>query len=159
MPLLSQPRRLAEGVLLDRLHAIQKEHGYLPQSALKEAAQDLDVPFIQLYSAATFYAAFCFHPRGRHTIRVCMGTACHIRGGGQLLEKLEADLKVKAEETSSDGEFTLTTVRCVGSCGMSPVIQVDNDTLGRLRSDRLAGILKHYMPEEDADLKAKEEKG
>lgn len=149
MPLLSQPRRLEGGALLDRLHAIQKAHGFLSPETLKEAAGDLNVPLTQLYSAATFYSAFRFQPKGRHTVRVCMGTACHIRGGEKLLEKLESDLGVKSRETTADGEFTLETVRCVGSCSMSPVIQIDGDTRGRLRPDRLTGILDRYLSAEE----------
>jgi len=159
MPLLSQPHRLNGGVLLDRLHAIQKEHGYLSPQDLKDAAKDLDVPLIQLYSAATFYAAFSFLPKGRHIVRVCMGTACHIRGGEKLLEKLEADLGVKPKETTADGEFTLETVRCIGSCSMSPVIQINGDTQGRLRTDRLSRILKRYIPADEAKPVTKGEEG
>jgi NADH:ubiquinone oxidoreductase subunit E len=155
MPLLAPPPRLEGGALLARLHAIQKEHGHLSQETLSRAALDLSIPLSQLYGAATFYKAFSFHPRGRCAIRVCMGTACHIRGGEKLLENLEATLKVKPEETTADGEFTLEVVHCVGSCSMSPVIQIDGDTKGRLKADRLPGILKRYMPKDEADLEPK----
>lgn len=150
MPLIPNPPRLREGVLLAKLREVQQTYGFLSHETLDRAAQDLGVPLTQLYSAATFYTTFSFRPRGRHTVRVCMGTACHIRGSEKLLEKLEADLEINPLETTSDGVFTLETVHCVGSCSMSPVIQIDNDTQGRFKINRLSRILKAYASKEDA---------
>jgi NADH:ubiquinone oxidoreductase subunit E len=144
MPLIPQPSPLEGGALLTRLHEINLEHGYLPEAELRRAADDLGVPLSQVYSTAAFYAAFSFQPRGRHTIQVCLGTACYIRGGEKLLEKLEATLGVKPGETTEDRAFTLETVYCVGSCSMSPVMRVDGETYGRLRPDRLPRILNKY---------------
>ncbi len=149
MPFIAQPPPPAGGALLTRLHAINAEHGYLPEEELRHAADELGVPLSQLYSTASFYAAFSFQPRGRHTIRVCLGTACYIRGGEKLLEKLEATLGVKPGETTDDLAFTLETVYCLGSCSMSPVVRVDGDTYGRLRADRLPRILKKYQAVEE----------
>jgi NADH-quinone oxidoreductase subunit E len=146
MPLIAQPPPPAGGALLARLHAINAEYGYLPEDELRRAADELDVPLSQLYSAATFYAAFSFEPRGRHTVHVCLGTACYIRGGEKLLEKLEAILGVKPGETTADRAFTLETVHCVGSCSMSPVMRVGGATYGRLKADLLPRILKKYQP-------------
>jgi NADH-quinone oxidoreductase subunit E len=151
MPLIPQPPPLAGGALLDRLHAINAEHGYLPESELRSAADELGVPLSQLYSTASFYASFGFEPRGRHTIRVCQGTACYIRGGDKILEKLVAVLGIKPGEMTADRLFTLETVYCVGSCSMSPVIRVDGDTYGRLRADRLPRILRKYRPAEEQE--------
>jgi len=151
MPLIPQPLPLAGGALLARLHAINAEHGYLPEAELHHAADDLGVPLSQVYSTASFYAAFSFEPRGRHTIQVCQGTACYIRGGDKILEKLETLLGVKPGETTDDGLFTLETVYCVGSCSMSPVVRVDGETYGRLRADRVPRILKKYRPVDPAD--------
>ncbi|MCD6554211.1 MAG: NAD(P)H-dependent oxidoreductase subunit E [Anaerolineae bacterium] len=148
MPLIAQPPPPAGGALLAKLHAINAEHGYLPEEELRHAADELNVPLSQLYSAATFYAAFSFKPRGRHTIHVCLGTACYIRGGEKLLEKLETTLGVKPGETTDDRAFTLETVHCLGSCSMSPVIRVNGDTYGRLKADRLPRILKKYRGQE-----------
>jgi NADH:ubiquinone oxidoreductase subunit E len=147
MPLIAQPPPPAGGALLARLHAINAKHGYLPEEELRRASDELRVPLSQLYSTATFYAAFSFKPGGRHTIQVCLGTACYIRGGDKLLEKLEATLGIRPGETTDDGAFTLETVHCVGSCSMSPVMRVDGDIYGRLRPDRLPRILKHYQRE------------
>ena len=148
IPLIPQPPPPAGGALLARLHAINAEHGYLPEQELRRAADELNVPLSQLYGAATFYATFSFQPRGRHTIRVCLGTACYIRGGDKLLKKLEASLGVKPGETTDDRAFTLETVYCLGSCSMSPVMRVDGDTYGRLKADLLPYILKRYRPVE-----------
>jgi NADH-quinone oxidoreductase subunit E len=144
MTLIPQPDHPESGAILARLHEIQETRGYLSQASLRHAARELNVSLSQLYSAATFYSAFSFQPRGRHTVRVCMGTACHIRGGEKLLERLKAMLNVLPGETTEDGAFTLETVHCVGSCSMSPVIQLNGETRGRLRSDRLLQILKPY---------------
>ncbi len=146
MPLIEHPPPLAGGALLATLHNINAKHGYLPEEDLCYAANELGVPLSQLYSAATFYAAFSFKPRGRNTIKVCLGTACYIRGSDKLLEKLEATLGVKEGETTDDLAFSLETVYCLGSCSMSPVIRVDEDTYGRLRADHLPRILKKYGP-------------
>ncbi|MEA3439402.1 MAG: NAD(P)H-dependent oxidoreductase subunit E, partial [Chloroflexota bacterium] len=102
MPLIPQPPALAGGALMSRLHAINAEHGYLPEDDIRRAASELGMPLSQLYSTASFYASFSFEPRGRHTIRLCKGTACYIRGGDQILEKLEATLQVKPGNTTSD---------------------------------------------------------
>ena len=144
MPLIEQPPPPAGGEVLKRLHRINAEQGYLPEASLRRAADELGVSLSGLYSAASFYAAFSFKPRGRHTIQVCLGTACYIRGGDKLLEKLEATLGVKQGETTDDLAFTLETVYCLGSCSMSPVMRVDDDTYGRLKPDQLSRILKKY---------------
>jgi NADH:ubiquinone oxidoreductase subunit E len=121
------------------------------------AAQDLAVPLSQLYSAAFFYSAFSFEPRGKHTVQVCLGTACYIRGGDRLLEKIETLLAVKPSETSQDGMFTLETVHCLGSCSMSPVMRIDEDTYGRLKVDRVSRILKKYRPDETGGTPVEEQ--
>ena len=144
MPLVAHPPLPAGGALLARLHAINAEHGYLPEESLRRAAGELGVPLSQLYSTASFYASFSFGPWGRHTIRVCQGTACYIRGGDQILEKLKAILGIGPGETTNDRLFTLETVYCVGSCSMAPVVRVDGNTYGRLKPDRLPRILEKY---------------
>jgi NADH:ubiquinone oxidoreductase subunit E len=148
MTLIAQSPPPPGGALLGRLHAINAEHGYLPEEALRSAAIDLGVPLAQLYSAASFYAAFSFEPRGRHTVQVCCGTACYIRGGDRLLEKLESTLGLKPGETTGDRAFTLETAYCFGSCSMSPVIRVDGQPYGRLRVDRLPRILDKFREEQ-----------
>jgi len=144
MPLIAQAPPTPGGAVLARLHAINAAHGYLPAEELRRAAVELAVPLSQLYSAASFYAAFSFEPRGRHTIHACQGTACYIRGGDKLLDALETTLGVPQGETTADRCFTLETVYCLGSCSLAPVIRVDGDTYGRMKADRLPHVLKRY---------------
>jgi len=151
MRLIAQEPPPPAGALLARLHSINAAHGYLPEPELRTAADELGVPLSQLYSAASFYASFSFQPRGRHTIQVCLGTACYIRGGDRLLEKLESILGVKPGETTEDQAFTLETAYCFGSCSMSPVIRIDGEPYGRLRADHLPRILAGYRHEGAAD--------
>jgi NADH:ubiquinone oxidoreductase subunit E len=139
-----QYRQPEAGAVLSALHELSTRYGYLPEDELRKAAGELGVPLSQLYSAATFYTAFRFTPRGQHTIHVCMGTACYIRGGQKLLEKIEATLGVQPGETTGDRTFTLQTVRCVGSCSMAPVLRVDGHTYGRLNTTALSPILSRY---------------
>jgi NADH:ubiquinone oxidoreductase subunit E len=157
MALIVQPPPPSGGALLSKLHAINAEHGYLPEEAVRAAAAELDVPLSQLYSAATFYGAFSFEPRGRQTVQVCLGTACYIRGGARLLDKLEAILGVKPGETTPDWDFTLETVYCLGSCSMSPVVRVGGDTYGRLKPDALPRILERYRSAEIEEAAGEEE--
>jgi NADH-quinone oxidoreductase subunit E len=151
MLLIRKPPQLPAGALLARLHEINSEHGYLPEDELRRTASELAIPLSQIYSIATFYASFSLEPRGRHHICVCQGTACYIRGGDKILEKLEGTLDVCAGHTTQDREFTLETVYCVGSCSMAPVVRVDGDTYGRLKPDRIPRILKKYQPKKEAD--------
>jgi len=144
MPLIAQRYHPRAGAVLARLHEIHSDRGWLSEEDLRTAARDLAVPLSQIYSAAAFYSAFSLKPRGRHTAQVCLGTACYIRGGDRLLEKIEASLGVKEGETSQDGMFTVETVHCLGSCSMSPVMRIDDRVYGRLRVDRVARILKKF---------------
>lgn len=157
MPLIAQPVHPRAGAVLARLHSIHSKQGYLPEADLRVAADELAVPLSRLYSAAAFYSAFSFQPRGRHTVQVCLGTACYIRGGDRLLEKIETTLGVKEGETTEDGMFTIDTVHCLGSCSMSPVIRVDEDTYGRLKVDRIPRILKKYRPGESDENETEEQ--
>lgn len=115
------------GSLITVLQDIQREFHYLPCEALKETAEILKVPLSKVFSASTFYNAFSLTPRGENIIRVCQGTACHIKGADLLLEQLENGLKIKAGETTEDLKFTMEVVNCVGACAMAPVMMV-NDT-------------------------------
>lgn len=151
MALIAPSPPLPGGALLARLHAIHAEHNYLPPAELHRAAAELGVPLSQVYGAATFYTAFSFEPRGRHTLQVCQGTACYIRGGEKLLQKLKSLLGVEPGETTDDQLFTLEVVHCLGSCSMSPVIRVDNVTHGRLKAELLPRILEKYYRAAEAE--------
>ena len=133
-----------KGVLLPVLQAINAEYSYLPEDILRYVAEVLNIPLSQIYTIATFYNAFSLTPRGRHTIQVCLGTSCHVRGAPRVLEALERKLGIAAGETTDDRKFSLETVRCVGCCSLAPVIRIDADTHARLRSDRVEGAVSEY---------------
>ena len=130
--------------LISILQDIQQEYNYLSKDVLLHIKERLNVPLTQIYGVATFYNIFSLKPRGRHLIAVCTGTACHVRGAGRILEKLERDLKIKNGEVTKDLRFSLESVRCLGCCSLAPVIRVDEDTYGRVRQDKLVKILKGY---------------
>lgn len=133
-----------EAGLIAMLQDIQKAKGYLPEEDLSFIASKVNVPVSRLFSLATFYKAFSLVPRGRHTINVCLGTACHVRGGSKLLDKLERDLKIKSGETTVDGRFSVEAVRCVGCCGLAPVVVIDENFHGKLNQKSLDKVLQMY---------------
>lgn len=130
--------------LVGILQEVQREEGYLPRKTLSRLAQQLDLPLSRLYGLATFYRSLSLIPTGRHRISVCLGTACHVRGGQAILNRLERLLRVQAGGTTADRRFTLETVRCVGCCSLGPVVRIDTETFGRVRQDKLARILSRF---------------
>ena len=138
--------------MLAALHEITRRHGYLPGDEVRRAAVDLGIPLSQIFGAATFYTTFSFKPLGRHKIQVCEGTACYVRGAADLLGQLAQELGIEPDETTEDLLFTLRKVRCVGSCGLAPVLRVDEDTFGRLGTADLEAILAQYTNGERAEV-------
>ncbi len=130
--------------LVGILQDIQKGLRYLPQEALRHVAERLDLPLPRVYGVATFYKSFSLRPRGRHTISVCMGTACHVQGGIGILEKLERELGISQGEMTYDERFSLECVRCVGCCGLAPVFVVDDDFHGKMTQDKVAAVVEGY---------------
>jgi len=126
------------------LQDVQKEVGYLPKDVLRRIAVDLDIPISRVYSVATFYSAFKLKPTGKHIVKVCLGTACHIKGGPLLMQALENVLRVKAEEVTEDGLFSYEGVRCVGCCGLAPVIMIDENFHGKVKPKEIKKILAQY---------------
>ena len=122
--------------LIETLHTVQESFGFLDDLSLRYVASSLRVPLSQVYGVATFYHLFSLKPAGKHACVVCTGTACYIKGGPQLLEKIEEDFDLKPGETTSDGELSLLTARCVGSCGLAPVVVIDGDVFGNLSPDK-----------------------
>jgi len=133
-----------KGALIPALQAIQEEFGYLPRPALEHLAETLGVKLSSIYGVATFYSQFHLQPRGEHIIRVCMGTACHVRGANPLLETLERELEIKSGETTEDLRFTLEEVACIGACGLAPAVMIDDETFGRLTPEKLTEVLDQY---------------
>ncbi|OCL27653.1 NADH dehydrogenase [Orenia metallireducens] len=130
--------------LIPVLQKAQDEYGYLPEEVIKEIANRLNLSLSQVYGVVTFYSQFHLEPRGENIIRVCMGTACHVRGGGQVLNKIKEELGVDDGETTEDLKFTLESVACIGACGLAPVIMINDDTHGRLTPDKIPAILEKY---------------
>lgn len=130
--------------LIAILHRAQSIFGYLPMNLQTHIADKLKISVAKVYGVVSFYSFFTMVPKGANVINVCLGTACFVRGSGKILEKLEELLHIKNGETTPDGRFTLTTLRCVGACGLAPVMQINDKTYGNLSVDDIEGILASY---------------
>ena len=131
--------------IIAMLQDIQQEYTYLPQDVLVHLTRTLGVPLSRAYSLATFYRAFSLKPKGRHPIAVCMGTACHVKAAGKILEKFERLLHIKTGQTTPDLNFGLEQVRCLGCCGLAPVVTVGQDLYGKVTLTRVDQILRRYQ--------------
>ncbi len=131
--------------LIPILQDMQDEFGYLPQEEVKEVARRLQVPLTQIYSVATFYKMFSLVPKGKHQLKVCLGTTCHLKGGPRLVDSVSSRLGVEVGYTSKDGQFSLETVGCLGSCAQAPVMMVDDKYYARVTVDKVPKILKLYQ--------------
>jgi len=133
-----------KGCLIPVMQKAQDIFGYLPLGVQKFIAEGLKVPLREVYGVSTFYAQFTLEPRGEHTIGLCMGTACYVRGAKLVLEKVQEELGIGLDETTEDGKFTLEATRCLGCCGLAPVMMIDEDVYGKLTPDKIPEILKKY---------------
>lgn len=132
------------GALMPVLQQAQDIYGYLPVEVQKEIAAGLDVPYSEVFGVVTFYSQFLLNPKGAHPVAVCLGTACYVKGSDKLMEKLEELLKIKPGEISNDLQFSLDATRCIGACGLAPVLTIGEDVYGRLEPNQLEGILAKY---------------
>ena len=132
------------GSLIPVLQKAQEIFGYLPLEVQKKIAEGLKVPMSRVYGVSTFYAQFTLEPRGEHTIGLCMGTACYVRGSNKILEKLKEELGIDVGGTTEDKKFTLEATRCLGACGLAPVMMIDENVYGRLKPDMISDILNKY---------------
>ena len=132
------------GVLIQTLHEAQQVVGYLPREIQAMIAEGLDIPLSEVYSVVTFYALFSLKPKGRNVISVCKGTACYVKGADAIMEKLEEDLEIRGEDTTDDGRFSVEIVRCMGACGLGPVVRVNEDIYARVKPDRMKEVLDGY---------------
>jgi NADH:ubiquinone oxidoreductase subunit E len=130
--------------LISLLQDIQTEFNYIPQDVLIKISQKLDMPLSRVFSMATFFKAFSLKPRGRHVVTICLGTACHVRGGQRLVDKMSRTYNLKPGETSPDERFTLETANCLGCCALGPVVVVDGKYESQVNPDKLDKILKKY---------------
>lgn len=130
--------------LITIMHFAQEKYGYLSKDVMEHICQTTKVPSAEIYGVATFYSYFKLKPQGKHQISLCMGTACYIKGAGKLLELLEEELGVGVGETTEDNLFTFNETRCVGACGLAPVLMIDDKVFGRVEPEQLKGILNDY---------------
>jgi len=133
-----------EGSLIQVLHLAQEIYGYLPIEVQKIIAASMDIPLSEVSGVITFYSFFSTVPRGKHIIRVCLGTACYVRGGKKLVERLQEILDVNIGETTQDGKFTFEIARCIGSCGLAPAMMIDKKVYKQVNVNKLESILSQY---------------
>ena len=136
--------RSKSGSLIPVLEDVQDALGYLPASIQKKIALGLGIPFSEVYGVVTFYSFFTMVPRGKHTVKCCLGTACYVRGGKKILEKLSGTLGIESGDTTADRRFSLETVRCLGACGLAPVVTADDETFRHVKPTKVVELLKNY---------------
>jgi NADH-quinone oxidoreductase subunit E len=133
-----------DGNLIMILHRVQEEYGYIPREVALQLSRMLDVPLAKIYGVVTFYHFFRLTKPGKHTISVCLGTACYLKGGQDILKELETDLGIKVGGTTEDGVFSLQAVRCIGCCGLAPVITIGDEVFGNLKKEQIPEILAKF---------------
>jgi len=139
-----QDNKNDKGALMPVLQQAQNIYGYLPREVQVIISNEMDIPLEKIYGVVTFYSQFSLYPKGKNRISVCLGTACYVKGSGDLLDKLKELLEIDNGECTPDGKFSLDACRCVGACGLAPVLMVNDDVYGRLKVEDVAGILKKY---------------
>ncbi len=137
-----------EDALITILQEIQEVYSYLSEEALTHLSAEANIPLSRIYAVATFYAQFYLTPRGRNTIRVCRGTACHVRGGSRILDAVERELGITEGETTVDLEYTLETVACIGACALAPTMVINKSTHGKMTPGKVAEVLSRQAEKE-----------
>jgi NADH:ubiquinone oxidoreductase subunit E len=138
-----------KGNLIGILHDIQDYFRYLPEKELRYLSEKINVPATHIYSIANFFNRFSLTPKGEHELNVCLGTACHVSGGPQILNQAKKDLKIKEGETSEDKKITLGIVRCIGACSLAPAVMIDDQTYSNMTSDSVSDLVKSLKNEEN----------
>ncbi len=133
-----------KGALMPVLHEAQEVYGYLPLEVQQLISDGLNIPLSEVYGVATFYSQFTLTPKGKYEIGVCLGTACYVKGAQQIIDRLSKELNIEVGGTTEDGLFTLTATRCLGCCGLAPVLMVNDDVYGRLVEDDIPKIIEKY---------------
>ena len=145
------------GILIHAFQQIQEEHNFLPEEELIKLSKNLDIPMSIVYSTATFYKQFYFTPRGRKIVRVCTGTACHVRGASAVMNQLKDEFKIDEGETTEDLAMTLETVGCIGCCGLAPVATVNEDIVGEINDTSLSKMIEDIKEDDTVKTGTKEE--
>jgi NADH-quinone oxidoreductase subunit E len=149
-----QQHHMQKNALIAMLQDVQNDYSYLPQDVLNHISRTVGVPLSRTYSLATFYRAFSLKPKGRHPVAVCLGTACHVRAAIKILEKFERQLGIKCGQTTPDLNFGLEAVRCLGCCGLAPVVTVGSELYGKVSLNKVDQIIKQFSKEGARDAKA-----
>lgn len=146
-----------EDCLIEILHDVQNEYNYLPKEILTEISNELEVPLSRVFEISTFYKGFSLKPRGRFLIRVCMGTACHVKGADNILDSFKRELGIEVGEMDEERDFSLDGVRCVGCCGLAPVVTINQDIYGEFSPDKVSEIIEKYrsVPKKKVDIEKK----
>jgi len=134
-----------EGALIPTLHEAQAIYGYLPYEVQKKISEGLDIPMAEIYGVVTFYTQFSIYPKGKFNVAVCLGTACYVKGSGDIIEKFKERLGIDVGQCTDDGKFSLEATRCIGACGLAPVLTVNDDVYGKITADDVDDILSKYM--------------
>ncbi len=138
-----------KGALIPVLHEAQEIYGYLPIEVQKMVSEGLNVPLTEIYGVVTFYTQFSLKPKGKYRISMCLGTACYVKGADNILDKLKEKLGIEVGDCTEDGKFSLDACRCIGACGLAPVMMVNDDVYGRLVPEDIEGIIEKYKKMED----------
>jgi NADP-reducing hydrogenase subunit HndA len=139
-----QKHKNRKGALIPILHEAQELYGYLPLSVQRKISEGLDIPLSEIYGVITFYTQFSLKPKGIYNIQVCMGTACYVRGANLVLQKLQERLGIHVGECTDDGLFSLEVCRCVGACGLAPVMMINGEVYGMLKPEKIEEIIEKY---------------
>ena len=132
------------GVLIPVLHEAQEVYGYLPLEVQRTIAEKLNIPLAEVYGVVSFYTQFSINPKGKYKINVCMGTACYVKGSNDILDKFKTRLSIDVGECTDDGKYSLDACRCIGACGLAPVVTVNDEVFGKLIADDVDGIIDKY---------------
>jgi NADP-reducing hydrogenase subunit HndA len=136
--------RNTKGALIPVLHEVQEVYGYLPMSVQKQISESMNVPLSEIYGVVTFYTQFSLKPKGRFKVSACMGTACYVKGASKILDELQEKLGIHVGDCTEDGKFSLDACRCIGACGLAPVIMINDDVYGRLTPQDIEKVLEKY---------------
>ena len=134
----------SRGALIPVLHEAQELYGYLPLEVQRTIAEELEIPLAEVYGVVSFYAQFTTNPKGKYRISVCMGTACYVKGANEILDRLKTRLSIDVGECTEDGRYSLDACRCIGACGLAPVVTVNDEVFGKLLPDDVDGIVDKY---------------
>ncbi|MGI6766509.1 MAG: NAD(P)H-dependent oxidoreductase subunit E [Lentihominibacter sp.] len=138
----------SRGALIPVLHEAQEVYGYLPLEVQREIAEQLDIPLAEVYGVVSFYTQFSINPKGKYKINICMGTACYVKGANDILDKFKEELGIEVGECTEDGLFSLDACRCIGACGLAPVVTINEEVFGKLVTDDVDAIIEQFNTRE-----------